>query len=121
MSEPIATYTSHPIARYRLGGFKFENGLLKLGTEDEVAKFEALLEALPPSEQIRVKKVDLAAAEAIVRERLATQGRTTQQVDSTVGERAGNAPKIGKGDLLKDQPAGDDDSKTKLLRLNIAK
>lgn len=105
MSEPLATYTSHPVARLRMGPYRFESGILKLYSEREVKDFEQLLASMPPAESHRIKKVDLAAAEAIVRERLAAQGGPTKQVDSTVGERNTNGPKVGTGDLVADSKA----------------
>lgn len=106
--EPLATYSSHPIKRFGVGKFKFQNGILKLFSEEEVKEFENSLDGMPSSERHRIKKVDLAAAEAIVRERLAQQGGATKQTDSTIGERTTNAPKIGTGDLVKDsQPTAE--------------
>lgn len=97
----LATYTSHPIHRFRAGRFRFENATLKLYTEQDVNEFESSLAGMPLSERNRIKRVDLAAAERIVRERIASQGGATKVTDSSAGERAGNVPQVGIGDLLK--------------------
>lgn len=93
-------YSSHPIANYRVGRFRFERGLLRLNDEDN-SDFEKILEKLPATERARVKKLDLAKAEQIVKERLAEGARATKQFDSSTGERAADpmGARIGTGAL----------------------
>lgn len=88
VDQPLAIYTSNPIANYKVGPFKFEKATLKLYKKDDVKAFEDLLDQLPDGEKIRVKKVDLDAAEAISRKILETQGKASQAIDSTTGDRA---------------------------------
>lgn len=86
--QPLAIYTSNPIANYKVGPFKFDKATLKLYTEEDVEAFARLYGQLPAGEQIRIKKVDLDAAEAISRKILETQGKASQAIDSTTGDRA---------------------------------
>lgn len=97
--EPAARWSSHPITRYTVGDYHFANGLLVLQTEAEAAKFQEVYDALPVFEQTRLTKIDLSAAEAMVRERLAVGGGATKEIDSSVGDRAPNGA-IGTGNLL---------------------
>ena len=94
----LARYTSHPIQRFTVGRFQFENGLLTLRTADEVAEFDSVLKDLPLSEQYRIKAVDLAAAENLARIHLANSGGVTQAIDSATGERNPNN-QVGTGEL----------------------
>lgn len=97
-----ARYSSHPIENYSVGNYVFEKGLLTL-TGDEIAVFDKLLETLPPQESNRIKKLDVEAADRIVREMLANQKAAATQVnDSSIGERA--TPVIGKGKLEDSNP-----------------
>lgn len=93
-------YSSHPIANYRIGRFRFEKGLLRLNDEDN-KDFEKILEKLPATERARVTKLDLAKAEQIVKERLAEGARATKNFDSSTGERAADplGARIGTGAL----------------------
>lgn len=95
-SDNRVRFTSHPIENFRVGRFRFTRGQLALSPED-AAEFEKLLESLPTVERTRVRKIDLAAAERISQEFLATQARTTKQIDSSTGERA--KPVVGTGKL----------------------
>jgi hypothetical protein len=99
-AEPAARWTSHPIQRYSVGDYHFANGLLVLATEEDAAEFQAVYDSLPIFEQTRLRKVDLSAAEAIVRERLKNAGGATQGIDSSTGDRAPNK-QVGDGDLIK--------------------
>jgi hypothetical protein len=96
--EPAARWSSHPIARYTVGDYHFENGLLTLESQEDADKFQAMYDDLPVYEQTRMKKIDLGAAEAIVRERLATSGGATKGIDSSTGDRAPNK-QVGTGSL----------------------
>lgn len=101
-AKPVGTqYTSHPISNYRLGRFKFVNGILNLTDETDLKEFESLLadKRLPERERARIQKIDVARAEAIVRERLANERKITQTTDSSVGDAHRNSPKVGTGDL----------------------
>ena len=98
--QPLAIYSSHPIQRYRMGEHRFENGTLKFYDSETLDRFEKSLEQLPPVERIRIKKIDVDAAAKISKEVQALSGGATQKVDSSIGERAGNAPKIGVGSLI---------------------
>jgi len=99
--EGVVRWSSHPIARFTIGRFQFENGLLVLpgiygkGSIDE---FEKIYEELPVNEQTRIKKLDVAEAERVVREMLRNQGTTTQAYDSSTGDRAPNK-EVGQGRL----------------------
>lgn len=106
-------YSVHPIQNYKIGDFRFVGGLLTLTDPDEIAAFEAILAdpKLPASERARIKKIDVGLAHKLVAERLATKGGATKAIDSTVGERASDSPKIGKGDLHDSNPKPEDEAK----------
>lgn len=91
-------WSSHPIAKMRIGKFRFDKGVLKLTSESEIAEFEALLDSLPGAERNRIQLLDVEAAEEVVRKHLAAQGGATKVIDSTIGERS-TAPKTGTGIL----------------------
>jgi len=102
------SYSSHPIENFSLGSYRFEKGLLTLDSE-AAAEFDKLIESLPPMEQTRIKKLDVAAAEQFVRQLLENQqAAATQVTDSSTGERA--RPVIGTGKLEDSNPASDGDS-----------
>lgn len=95
-------YTSHPILNYKLGTrWQFENGLLTLENEEEEQEFLKSINSknFPPRERARIRKLDFAAATALSRAHIA-RSHTTQQIDSSTGERPDNAPRVGTGDLL---------------------
>lgn len=106
---PTASYTSHPAENYRVGPYRFTKGLLVLTGEEEIERFDALLQSLPPADKRRVRKLDVAAAEEFVRKRLenATPA-ATQAFDSSIGERA--VPQFGTGKLEDSNAAADTDS-----------
>lgn len=95
----VMHFTSSPIQRFNLGDYQFENATLTLRSEEEVDAFEAMLKTLPLSEQLKIRKIDLVAAEAVSRAVRASQGFTTQEIDSSTGDRA-PPPVVGKGNLL---------------------
>lgn len=99
-------YSSHPIANYAVGKFKFDNGVLKLSKREDIDEFEKVLDDLPESERIRIRKLDIEKAEAISREVRGKSGpRSTQQTDSSVGDR-GEKTKSGTVDLAKASDGG---------------
>lgn len=96
------SYSSHPIENLSIGAYRFEKGLLTL-TGDEIEVFDNLLATLPPQEANRVKKLDVAAAEDLVRKMLENQrAAATQVTDSSTGERA--TPVVGTGKLEDSNP-----------------
>lgn len=80
-------WTSSPIQRYKLGRFRFENGLLTLNDAKDIAEFEQLYSELPRAEQSRVKEVSLAMAEAVSREYMKNRARATKGIGSETGDR----------------------------------
>lgn len=99
-SQPqVVRWSTHPILKFKVDKFRFENGLLTLTTEESIREFQAVYDGLPIYERSRIKKIDLSAAEAMVRERLATGGGATKGIDSSTGDRAPNK-QVGTGDLL---------------------
>lgn len=63
----VATYSSAPIARFRVGRFQFEKGLLAL-TGDDIEAFESLMsgKAVDSRTKSQVKRVNTVAAAAAV-------------------------------------------------------
>jgi hypothetical protein len=68
------SYTCHPMTNYSLGRFTFEKGTLALD-EDDAAEFDKLHASQPPHLRHNVRKVDVAAAEARLKEILAESGQ----------------------------------------------
>jgi hypothetical protein len=99
--DSLNRWTSHPIMRYGIGRFQFENGLLALSAEDDV-EFRELLAQQPVSEQCKVRFVDLEAAEKLIASMRADSGGVTQGIDSSTGDRAKPA-EVGKGVLGEDK------------------
>lgn len=90
-NEAAAIYSSHPIARFKMGRFQFERGVLKLNAEDS-AEFDEQLAAQPAMIRNRIKKSTQADADRIARSFL--QSRKTQGIDTTansVGSGTGEA------------------------------
>lgn len=96
--DNVARFSSHPIMRYTVGDFAFENGLLVLKDAEKIAEFRQLLKDLPRSESVRIQELDVKAAEAQVREMLQRTGGATKSTDSSTGERQLNN-QIGSGAL----------------------
>jgi len=92
-------WTCHPIQRFKISRFQFENGLLELTKAADVAEFTQMLSELPMTERMRIKDVDITAAEKVVADYIAQQGKVTQVMDSSIGERASDSPKLGVGRL----------------------
>lgn len=94
-------YTSHPIKKYRVGRFEFEDALLTLRNAEDEAEFLKIIDdpKFPERERHMIRKLDVSAAERISREYRKASGGATKQFDSTVGER-GEKAKVGVGDLL---------------------
>lgn len=98
-SEPeTARFSCHPIMRYSVGEFQFENGLLVIRNSERAAKFREVIKGLPVSEQSRIKELDVSAAEAQVRAILAQNPGATKGIDSSTGDRAPNN-QVGGGTL----------------------
>lgn len=98
VADSLNRWTSHPIMRYGIGRFQFENGLLALTDEDD-KEFRDLLAQQPVSEQCKVRFVDLEAAEKLIASmRADSGGGVTQGIDSSTGDRA-KAAEVGKGVL----------------------
>lgn len=95
--DGLVRWTAHPILRYSMGRFAFTNGLLTLSV-NEAKEFEALLAQQPVSEQVKVRLVDVEAAERLVRSMMANSGGVTQAIDSSTGDRAKQS-EVGKGVL----------------------
>lgn len=74
-------YVSKPIARFKLGRFQFEDGVLRLESEEDVAEFDALLDKQPPFLRQKVKKSTQEMAEAVAASFL--KSRMVSGVDTT--------------------------------------
>ena len=103
VSEPTADdgvvrYSSHPILRYKIGRWRFENGLLELRERADVEEFEEILKKLPISERTRIKKLDVSAAEAQVRAVRETSPVASKAIGSETGDRD-PGKQVGKGTL----------------------
>lgn len=96
-AEEAVNFSSHPIVNFQVGRFQFKKSMLTLSAADAV-ELEELLETMPPMEASRVHKLDVAAAEALVRKRLEVFAGATKQIDSSIGERA-PPPAVGIGKL----------------------
>lgn len=79
-----SVYSSHPISRYRVGRFQFEQGTLRL-KGDDVGEFEEIMRNQPPREQARVKKIDVEAANVVARNFAKSQGSSRTRGVDTAG------------------------------------
>lgn len=91
--DGVVRYSSHPILKYKIGRFRFENGLLELTEKKDIEDFERTLKQLPRSESIRLKKLDLSAAEAMVRAVRELSPRASKAIGSESGDRDPAKPK----------------------------
>jgi hypothetical protein len=96
-------YTCHPVRNLKCGPFRFVDSLLTLEDEAEEQTLLAFInhKKFPAKERHAIKKLDLAAATVISKNVQASKPKVTQTIDSSVGERVNDAPKIGLGDLLR--------------------
>jgi len=99
--ESETVYSSHPVSRYKLGRFQFENSVLRLSDQDDIDEFEKLLDhpKLPVADRRIVKKIDVSKVDDIVKARMATK-----QFDSSVGRESLEklkqaAPTVGIADI----------------------
>lgn len=85
-------FSSHPVTRLQLGPYNFENAQLSLPRED-VGDFEALLEDQPAYIRNMVRKIDVDAANEIIRGRIASMraGIDTTANTLTPGSTDGKA------------------------------
>lgn len=96
--DNLVRFSSHPIMRYKIGRFRFADGLLTLASEQDVSDFRKTLGDLPLSERNRIRELDVSAAEAQVRAVLAQSPGATKGTDSSTGDRQPNN-QVGKGKL----------------------
>jgi hypothetical protein len=102
--DGVVRWSSHPILKYKVGRFRFENGLLELREPQDVEDFQHIHDNLPKPEQIRIKKLDLSAAEAQVRKVLGDSPKASKGIDSDTGGRD-PGKQVGKGELGDSQDA----------------
>jgi hypothetical protein len=96
--DGIVRFSSHPILKFKVGRFRFENGLLELRNEDDVDEFRKVLGDLPTPERLRIKELDVSAAEAQVRKVIGDSPRASKGIGSDTGDREPNK-QVGKGVL----------------------
>jgi hypothetical protein len=96
--DGIVRFSSHPILKFKVGRFRFENGLLELRNEDDVDEFRKVLGDLPTPERLRIKELDVSAAEAQVRKVMGDSPRASKGIGSDTGDREPNK-QVGKGVL----------------------
>lgn len=91
-------FSSHPIQKFKVGRFRFDNGLLTLTKLEDIADFRKTLGQLPPAERIRIKELDVSAAEAQVRAAIANSPKASKNIGSDTGDRD-PGKQVGKGVL----------------------
>lgn len=74
-------YTSHPIQKFRLGEWKFQDATLKL-TPEEAERFDEVLASQPERERALIRKIDSAKGELIAAEYLKT--KQVRGIDTTL-------------------------------------
>lgn len=79
-SDGEVQFSSHPIAKFRIGRFQFDRGLLRLSGDDLTA-FRALMEKASPRDQALVTEIDPRAADTVARSFL--ESRRTRGVDTS--------------------------------------
>ena len=93
----IGRFSCHPIVKFTLGEFQFENGLLELEGE-KAEEFRELLQKMPLAISSRIRELDVSAAEKLVKEMLQREPQVTLGIDSSTGDRA-PAKEVGTGRL----------------------
>lgn len=86
------TYTSQPIANFRMGEFQFDKGVLKLKPAD-AERFDKMLDGADERTQAQIRKIDRSAGEAVARRYLDLQSKTTQGIDNTGNTVSAPTPK----------------------------
>lgn len=99
-AEGEVIYSSHPIQRFKVGRFVFENSVLRLNEQKDKDDFEQILKALSPRDRLNIRKLSLDKVDELVRQRAAA----TRQFDSSVGREAiealrSDSPTIGREDI----------------------
>lgn len=88
----MGQYSSHPVARLKLGRFQFERGVLTIPAEDE-PEFDKLLAAQPATIRGRVKKVSVDAANRVAAS--FKQSRMYAGIDTTRNTIEAIDPRLG--------------------------
>lgn len=83
----FAHYTCHPLQRFVIGKFEFEQGALRLPLEEAEA-FDAMMAKQPPLIQARVKKIDVEAANEVAAKLAAVRVRGTDTSGLSKEEQA---------------------------------
>lgn len=81
--EPIdgeVQFSSHPIAKFRIGRFQFDRGILRL-SGDDLADFRKLMEKASPRDQALVTEINPEAANTVAKSFL--ESRRTRGVDTS--------------------------------------
>lgn len=101
--DEASIYTSHPVSRFRIGRFHFQNATLTLRDKEDISEFEKLMSKASPRDRALVRKIDVEAANALAKAR--TESSISKQFDSSVGrdqvERlVGNSPMMGTDEVF---------------------
>lgn len=78
----VVVFSSHPIHRFNMGDYNFEDAMLRL-TPEQAVEFRALLAAQPIQVQNLVKELDVSAAERLISAKIAST--TSTGIQSTQG------------------------------------
>lgn len=79
----VVVYSSHPWQQHYIGEYHFVDSLLRLAP-DKAAEFDKLLESLPATERINIRKLDVSRVQDIIASRQAIAG----VADSSAGRSA---------------------------------
>ncbi len=80
VADDKVRYSSHPILNFRFGRYQFTNGLLELSKSD-AELFDVQMAGASIRDQQLVKKLDVAAAEALAKDFL--KGNRVRGIDTT--------------------------------------
>lgn len=94
-SDGFVTYSSHPLARLRIGRrWQFVDGLLKLPA-DEANEFDKAMQGADVRTRSQVRKIDVRAAERLIANRKPIATKAIDSVDALAGART----EVGKEEL----------------------
>lgn len=83
----LVTYSCHPAQRLQLHTFHFEKGVLRLAL-DKVEEFEKLLAQQPIQLQSMIKKIDVAAGNALIAQKQGGMSRGIDTTANSIGPKA---------------------------------
>lgn len=84
--RPATIFSCHPMQEFSMGRFRFAKTQLRLHDEQDVKEFQDLLAQQPVQIRSQVKQLDVAAADALVRELKKSGFSSSTGIDTTAND-----------------------------------